>query len=96
MLNVFEKDVKKVPQTIRYRLINGSITIADQEEACKSPVDAFSFAYSIKEADIGACQEAACKDPREAYWFAMYVKGADIEYCKAHMGEHLSAFERCR
>src|SRR6187402_496805 len=80
MLNVFEKDVEKVPQTVSYRLNNGTVTIADQDECLKYPRLAMMFAGRVKGADIARCQESACKDPFEAFQFARYIKGADKEY----------------
>jgi len=87
MLDKIKKNAEEAKQTFGYRLSNGLLTIADEEEACKDPYWAYRFALHIERANIEKCQEAACKDPEYAYTFAYYVKGANIEKCQEAAGK---------
>src|SRR6188474_1033618 len=82
MPNIFEKNVEKVPQTFSYKMRYITPTLADQDEACKNPEDAYRFARCVKGFDIDLCQAAACKSPWVAYLFALNVEGADIKTCQ--------------
>ena len=82
MLSEIMKDAESLPSTFLYKIKNGLLTLADEDEACTNPKWAYWFARNVKGANIEKCQEVACKEPGWAYWFAQNVKGANIERCQ--------------
>ena len=84
MLSIFEKDVATVPQTFQYKLEEGLLTLADQEEALTEPGKAYGFSYWVNGADLVKCQEVACQDFIWAYSFWKHIiKATPIVCAKA-------------